>query len=680
MNRKIHRLIVVMTAAIIVFACGVFVNASTSRTQAEAIAWCNSQSGQMDYDGNGSWCVDFIYYYTEYLGCIISGGNANTYGNKSLNSNYYSYVYSNPQPGDILVSQAGSYGHVAVVLSDNGNYVYSIGIRNDVNGANPNVTKGNISKSSITCYIRPKFANELPTSGAPEINIPSGVYTIHSAWDYNQVVDIAGDSTENHANIQLYQQLNNDVQKFRLIKMDGYYVIKSIYADKWLDASLPIGDWSNVQLWYDNTSDEEKWILEDAGNGYVYFRNMTGYYLDVQGDVARDHANLQLYHFVGNNSQKWQLEDKTQYVDFDDAVYTIHSAWDDNQVLDIAGDSKELRANIQLYHLLNNTVQQFNVVKIGDSYCLRNIYADLWLDIHLPYKDWANVQLWQSNTSIEEKWTFEDAGNGYVFIRSNTGYYLDVQGDVAKDHANIQIYHFVGNNSQRWKFKKIVTESEIVDNHEWQQIGLNDVYICKNCDAIKVDDIVLKKGEIVPTRDLANNHFETKEKIEAALRQSLTGRLKSPNAKYQYNDISLESEMNIPVQGITIIIPYSWIADLPKDIALEDLQHYNFVIAQMKDSGVDAGKTEILTPKVTTAGLEVTVDGFSPFAIGFEMKSDILGDFNNDLHLTADDLAIFSQVMLTNSLSDDLRLIADINKDKKIDYNDAIMLRNIMEE
>lgn len=143
----------------------------------------------------------------------------------------------------------------------------------------------------------------------PKANVQPGVYVIHSAWDDNICLDITSNSRENNANIQLYHRVYDDVQKFEVIKADNtYFYVKSVYNSLWLDAKTPLGNNSNVKLYNTNTGTENYWYFEDAGNGYVYIRNKSGYYLDVQGDKAVDHANVQLYQFVGNNSQKWRLE------------------------------------------------------------------------------------------------------------------------------------------------------------------------------------------------------------------------------------------------------------------------------------------------------------------------------------------------------------------------------------
>ena len=140
------------------------------------------------------------------------------------------------------------------------------------------------------------------------IYISPGVYTIHSARNDNYVVDILHDSMESGANIQLYQELNNDVQKFRVVEYGDYYLIQSVYSGLWLDVAYPYYvSRSNVQLYNSYENNEEKWFFEDAGSGYVYIRNYYGNFLDIAGDSAENGANVQVYDTKESDSQRWKL-------------------------------------------------------------------------------------------------------------------------------------------------------------------------------------------------------------------------------------------------------------------------------------------------------------------------------------------------------------------------------------
>ena len=395
-------------------------------------------------------------------------GNAGTWYANADGAGYS--VGTTPRENSIAVWPISSgipYGHVAFVESVSGSTIYiseyNFNIEEGYTESTINTSTG--LRTDTFPYKKAGYISAKPTgyiylgSAAERVSVMSGVYIIHSARNDNYVLDIYQNSTANDANIQLYEkQANSSVQKFRIIRWDNdYYCIQSMHSGKWLDVALPIEDKANVKLYYENEADEDYWYFEDAGDGYVYIKNKTGYYLDLENDVARNNANIQIYSFVDedNKSQKWRLEDVTDYYDLADGTYMIHSAINNDYVFDISGNSTENRANIQLYKQENTTVQFYQFTKKGKYYVIRSVYADKWLDIHTPIENNANVQLWESNGAAEEHWVLEDAGNGYVFIRSNADYYLDVQGDQAKNNANIQVYRFAGNNSQKWLLKNI---------------------------------------------------------------------------------------------------------------------------------------------------------------------------------------------------------------------------------
>ena len=367
------------------------------------------------------------------------------------------YSKSDIQVGDVIHDQ----GHFFIVIDRSGNTITKAEGNwhpVDINSYDAYVHVGGTKNiSDISNSFEGWHYPVLPESGCPEISVPSAIYVIHSAWNDNFCLDIAGDSTDNNANIQLYQRTKSTrVQEFRIINWNDYNCIQSVHSGLWLDAARPIKDNSNVKLYTTNTDTEDFWYFEDAGDGYVYIRNRTGYYLDVQGDEAKNNANIQLYHFVGNKSQKWRLEDVSSYVSMPVGDYVIHSAWNDSYCLDIQGNSTENNANIQLYQRdSSNDVQTFTLSKAGNFYYIQSKYNKLWLDVKLPARDYANVKLYYTNDATENQWIFEDAGNGYVYIKNKWGYYLDVKGDVAENNANIQLYHFVGNNSQKWRLEEL---------------------------------------------------------------------------------------------------------------------------------------------------------------------------------------------------------------------------------
>ncbi|MDR1891974.1 MAG: CHAP domain-containing protein, partial [Oscillospiraceae bacterium] len=140
---------------------------ATSRTQSEAVDWAYAQIGKwLDWDGwYGAQCVDLISYYYDYLGVPHPPGNAIDFAWNTLPSgwqrlwNTASFV---PQPGDIVVWDDGGYGHIAIVVSNNGNSTSSFqSVDQNWVGGGPNGSAGalvNHNYSNVYCFIRPNFS------------------------------------------------------------------------------------------------------------------------------------------------------------------------------------------------------------------------------------------------------------------------------------------------------------------------------------------------------------------------------------------------------------------------------------------------------------------------------------------------------------------------------------------
>lgn len=289
------------------------------------------------------------------------------------------------------------------------------------------------------------------------VQIETGVYSIHTARNDNYVLDIQGDSKDNRANLMLYHYIGNDQQKYFIKNCGGYYTIQSVYSGKWMDIAAPMKSGANLQLYNQNTNPEEKWVFEDAGNGYVYMRALTDTptYVDVEDNGAYDRSNVAVWGAKSSDSQRWRLQKENDTVKVPSGVYTIHTARDDNYVLDIQADSKENRANIMLYNYIGNNQQKFYLKDCGSYYTIQSLYSYKWLDIAYPMKSGANVQLYNDYTQPEEHWVLEYAGDGYVYIRAltDTSTYLDVVNNQAANHSNVGVWWGKTSDSQVWRLE-----------------------------------------------------------------------------------------------------------------------------------------------------------------------------------------------------------------------------------
>lgn len=136
--------------------------------------------------------------------------------------------------------------------------------------------------------------------------------------------------------------------------------------------------------------------------------------------------------------------------------YCIYSAVG-TKVLDIDGAKNENGTNLQL-HTPNGTAAQIFTIGFNNDYksnTISLINTGKFIDTDKNIPGQTNVQLWEGNGCRGQQWFFEDAGNGFYYIRNDWGYYLDVVNGENKDRCNVQVYPFNGGYGQKWKIARV---------------------------------------------------------------------------------------------------------------------------------------------------------------------------------------------------------------------------------
>ncbi|MGN8929089.1 RICIN domain-containing protein [Collinsella sp. HCP28S3_E12] len=111
---------------------------------------------------------------------------------------------------------------------------------------------------------------------------------------------------------------------------------------------------ANVQMYNSNMTKAQRWLVHEDENGFLTFENTgSGLVLDVSGGIAESGRNVQQYVANGTRAQKWiAVKDA-------DGGLTIHSVLNFDYVLDIAGGSSADGANVQLYKANQTAAQLF---------------------------------------------------------------------------------------------------------------------------------------------------------------------------------------------------------------------------------------------------------------------------------------------------------------------------------
>lgn len=150
-------------------------------------------------------------------------------------------------------------------------------------------------------------------------------------------------------------------------------------------------------------------------------------------------------------------------------TYEIVSSKDSNKVLDIVHGSKSKGANVQLYQWNGTVAQKYEIAKNQDGYyTIKNSGSNLYLGITTNWNTMGNYnRLVQGvdSSSKAAQFIFTKNSKGQWIISSawDSKYVLDLSGGSTNNGAAIQI--FTNNNSQAqvWKLLKIKTAREEMD-------------------------------------------------------------------------------------------------------------------------------------------------------------------------------------------------------------------------
>lgn len=327
------------------------------------------------------------------------------------------------------------------------------------------------------CLLNTKisFAIEEEISRDRQI-LTDGIYVIKTALNEKYALDVSQASQENKANIQLFEYVKEDQQRFNVkYNEDGYYTITALHSGKALDV-VSAGKASGTNVWqYElNKTDAQSWMIKEVGDGsYNIISKCNGLYLDVTSANAQNRTNIQMYEGNGTNAQKFKFKkvNENEIVKgtqtIADGVYAIKTTLNEKYALDVSQASKTNEANIQLFEFVKENQQKFNVKYNGDGYySITALHSGKALDVAGGGKtSKTNVWQYELNNSNAQKWIIKEAGNGsYNIISKCNGLYLDVVAANAQNYTNIQVYEGNGTNAQKFIFEEIKYNINIDNN------------------------------------------------------------------------------------------------------------------------------------------------------------------------------------------------------------------------
>ncbi|OZG57515.1 1,4-beta-N-acetylmuramidase [Bifidobacterium tissieri] len=304
-------------------------------------------------------------------------------------------------------------------------------------------------------------------------DIADGTYKFAAGKKNAEVLDVAGGSRDNGANVQIYSGNGTDAQAWTIKHdADGYLTITNAGSGKVLDvAGGSTNPGANVQQYDGNGTWAQKWIAVSTANGFkIQSAAAENLVLDIVGGSTDDGANVQIYSSNDSSAQRWRLKKTTttrqrldklaadHKGDLADGTYEIASTAAKQMRFDVVGGSADDGANVQLYEGNGTNAQAWKVSHDKNGYVtLTNVESGKVLDIsNASSNDGANVQQWSSNGSLAQKWVLVKESNGSFTLHSalREDFVIDAAAGGTSNGTNIQMWTSNNSVAQHWAFNK----------------------------------------------------------------------------------------------------------------------------------------------------------------------------------------------------------------------------------
>lgn len=197
-------------------------------------------------------------------------------------------------------------------------------------------------------------------------------------------------------------------------------------------------------------------IASHADNHYV---------VDIYGGGTANGTNVQMYEANGGANQRMRIK----YV-ADGGYYTITSAISGKSfdVCNLNNGARKNGANVQLYQVNGGVNQRWAIIKLaGGGFKIQSLASGKMLDFYGGYlKNETNVQVWEDNGSIAQIFDLISASNTrsnktiedgeYIIVSAENGFKaVDVYGGASADGTNVEIYDANGSGAQKFRFEFI---------------------------------------------------------------------------------------------------------------------------------------------------------------------------------------------------------------------------------
>lgn len=302
--------------------------------------------------------------------------------------------------------------------------------------------------------------------GAPEppreAPLADGSYVVLPACSSSRVLDVAGGSSADGADVRLWASNMTGAQRV-VAKADpetGLYELTFVGTGKALDVSgAGTAAGTNVQQWTANGTKAQRWAISENADGSYSVESALaeGLSLDVAGAGDFDGAGLDVWPANGTAAQRFSFIPAPAQVEpagrtVDDGVYELVGAGS-GKSLDVSGASRADGARAQIWTRNATMAQMFRVALGPDGfYSVRAVHSGKALDADLGnVVPGARVNQWSDCGSANQRWRIDVAADGsWTLVNAASGLALDVCGGSSADGAAVQTWTPNGTAAQSW--------------------------------------------------------------------------------------------------------------------------------------------------------------------------------------------------------------------------------------
>ena len=283
--------------------------------------------------------------------------------------------------------------------------------------------------------------------------LSEGLYEVYPSANSSFVLDVAGGSADNSANVQLFASNGSFAQKWLIKKVKGArntYTFESVCSSNRLAVAG-----TNVCTVTPADARAQQWTARIDSNGieFVSVENQS-LSLDVKGGSFASSSNVQVYRSNDSLAQRFRLRATSATID--NGAYFIRMASHAGSVLDVSGGSYSDGANVQIWQNNDSGAQKWNFSRNGDgSYTIVNAASGKALDVKdAAVSSGANIQQWSKNGSAAQRWYIDYVPGGFKLSSAlNGAFVVDVSGGSSANGTNVALYASNDSRAQRFTFK-----------------------------------------------------------------------------------------------------------------------------------------------------------------------------------------------------------------------------------